>query len=265
MADLSPETLASLRAAALEIAAAARAVPLAHFRAGLAVEAKADESPVTLADRATETRLREEIARRFPGHGILGEEFGTSGLERDFVWVVDPIDGTKSFITGHPMWGMLIGLLHHGAPVLGIVQMPALGELALGIPGAGAWLNGAAIRCRTAAPPEACLNLNEVPRMLASPDRAACEALLSAGRYSRATADCYSYVQLAAGWIDGVVDYGLEPYDYLPVLPLVEAAGGVMTDWQGNRLGRGSDGRVVAGSPAVHAHLLEVIAKAGRG
>ena len=175
--------------------------------------------------------------------------------------MIDPIDGTKSFITGHPMWGMLIGVLHRGQPVLGLVQMPALGEIAIGGPGLGATLNGAPIRCRTVAPAEAYLCLNEVPRMLAS-DRAVAEALLAAGRYARATADCYSYVQLAAGWVDGVVDYGLEPYDYLPVLPLVQAAGGVMTDWQGRPLDRTSDGRVVAGSPAVHAHLLEVIAQA---
>ncbi len=254
-------TLDDLHRAAIEIARAARPLPLGHFRAGLDVEAKADESPVTVADRATEARLRDEIARRFPDHGILGEEYGTQGLDREWVWVIDPIDGTKSFITGHPMWGMLLGLLHHGVPVLGVVQMPALDEIAVGVRGGGATLNGAPIRCRRVAPEAAYLNLNEVPRMLAGPDRAACERLLAAGRYARATADCYSYVQLAAGWIDGVVDYGLEPYDYLPVLPLVEAAGGVMTDWQGRALGPGSDGRVVAaGSPAVHAHLLRVIA-----
>ena len=261
MTALPHETLQALADAALDIAAAARSIPLGHFRHRLAVEAKADESPVTVADRATEARLRAEITARCPDHGLLGEEFGNDRLDADYVWVIDPIDGTKSFITGHPMWGMLIGVLHRGQPVLGLVQMPALGEIAIGGPGLGATLNGAPIRCRTVAPAEAYLCLNEVPRMLAS-DRAVAEALLAAGRYARATADCYSYVQLAAGWVDGVVDYGLEPYDYLPVLPLVQAAGGVMTDWQGRPLDRTSDGRVVAGSPAVHAHLLEVIAQA---
>lgn len=261
MTALPPETVQALADAALDIAAAARSIPLSHFRHGLAVEAKADESPVTLADRATETRLRAEIAARFPDHGILGEEFGNDRLDADYVWVIDPIDGTKSFITGHPMWGMLIGVLYHGQPVLGLVQMPALGQIAIGGRGLGASLNGAPIHCRTVDPAEAYLCLNELPRMLAS-DRSVAEALLATGRYARATADCYSYVQLAAGWVDGVVDYGLEPYDYLPVLPLVQAAGGVMTDWQGRPLDRASDGRVVAGSPAVHAHLLKVIAQA---
>lgn len=246
MTTLDTSELTRLRTEAEAILDACRATPLEHFRQGLAIEAKADESPVTRADRETETKLRAEIQRRYPDHGILGEEYGSTALEREFYWMVDPIDGTKSFVTGHPMWGMLLGLVHRGKSILGMVEMPALGERAIGLPGLGAWLNGHPIRCRTNAPDEAMLCLNEVPRMLAAePDIA--HALLGAGRYARATADCYSYVQLAAGWVDGVVDYGLEPYDFLPVLPLVEAAGGVMSDWQGRPLDRSSDGRVVAG------------------
>lgn len=239
-----------------------RAVPLAHFRAGVAVEAKADESPVTRADRAAETAIRAGIAARFPGHAIYGEEFGGATDAAGPLWVIDPIDGTKSFISGHPLWGQLLGHLVEGRPVLGAVQMPVLGELALGGPGFGAFLNGAPIRVREGvAPAEAFVCVNELRRVLQA-DRAVAEALLGAARYVRETVDCYTYVQLAAGWVDGVVDHGLEPYDYLPVLPLIEAAGGVMTDWDGKPLGFGSDGRVVAGSPAIHAHLLEVIARA---
>ncbi|MCL5776941.1 inositol monophosphatase [Limibaculum sp. FT325] len=266
MTGLTVDQRAGLAHAAREIATAAREVPLRHFRRGFAVEAKADESPVTVADRETEAAIRAEIGRRYPGHGILGEEFGRAGLDAEFVWVVDPIDGTKSFISGHPMWGTLLGLLHMGEPVAGLVGMPALGELAWGGPGLGAWLaqDGAeaptALHVREGVEPGAAfVAINEAPRILAA-QPAALGALLAEGRYQRATADCYSYVQLAAGWIDGVVDYGLEPFDYLPVLPLVEAAGGVMTDWEGRPLRIGSDGRVVAGSPAVHARLVEVLA-----
>ena len=261
-AMLDPQDLQSLLQAAREIVDSASAIALRHFRSNVPVSAKADESPVTVADRSTEARLRSEIIARFPGHGFLGEEYGNENLGADFVWVIDPIDGTKSFVSGHPLWGMLLGLLYHGKPVFGMVNMPMLREVAVGGPALGATLNGKPIHCRKVAPQQAYLCLNELPQMLAK-ERAVAEALLASGRFARATADCYSYVQLAAGWVDGVVDYGLEPYDYLPVLPLVEAAGGVMTDWQGRPLGRGSDGRVVAGSPAVHAHLLEVIARAG--
>lgn len=259
MTKLTQADRAVLMQAAREIMDAAHPIPRGHFRHSFAVDAKADASPVTVADRATEAQMRAEIARRFPDHGILGEEYGTENLDAEFVWVIDPIDGTKSFVSGHPMWGMLLGLLHNGVPVLGAIGMPALAEVIWGGRGLGAQLNGQPIRCRTGvAMDQAFICLNEVPRMLAA-DRKAIEALLATGRYQRATADCYSYVQLAAGWVDGVVDYGLEPFDFLPVLPIVEAAGGVMTDWQGRPLGLGSDGRVVAGPPEVHRALLEIL------
>jgi histidinol phosphatase-like enzyme (inositol monophosphatase family) len=258
---LAPD-LAALSADLRAILSAARAVPLTYFRAPLEVEAKADESPVTRADRATEERLRDEISKRFPTHGIYGEEFG-GATEAEYLWVIDPIDGTKSFISGHPLWGMLLGLLHQGRPILGAIQMPVLGEVAWGGPGLGAFLGDQPLRCRTiASPSEAFICINELRRtLIAQPEVAT--ALMSATRIVREAADCYSYLQLAAGWIDGVVDYGLEPYDFLPILPIVEAAGGVMTDWQGRPLGFGSDGRVVAGSPAVHAHLLDLLRQHG--
>lgn len=255
-----PPDAPRLLAAALEIVAAAAPVATAHFRGALDVERKADESPVTRADRETETRLRAEIAARFPGHGILGEEFGAGAAGAGgHLWVIDPIDGTQSFVSGHPLWGMLLGLLHHGAPVLGVIAMPALGETLAGGPGLGCRLNGRAVAARPApALADAFLLINELPRILAAePETAA--RLLRAGRYRRAVADCYSYVQLAAGWVDAVVDYGLQPYDYLPVLPIVEAAGCVMTDWQGRPLGMGSDGRVVAAPPGLHAELVALL------
>lgn len=255
--------LPALAEAMRAILGQARDVPLQHFRSGVAVEAKADESPVTRADRAAETALRAAITARFPNHAIYGEEFGGATGGNGPLWVIDPVDGTKSFISGHPMWGMLLGYMDQGRPVMGAVQMPVLGEVALGAPGHGAYLNGAPIAVRQGvAAEDAFVCVNELRRVLLA-DRAVGDALLHATRYVRETVDCYTYVQLAAGWIDGVVDHGLEPYDYLPVLPLVQAAGGVMTDWAGNPLGFGSDGRVVAGSPAVHAHLLRVIAQAG--
>ncbi|MFN3936990.1 MAG: inositol monophosphatase family protein [Gemmobacter sp.] len=238
-------------------------VPMRRFRQPLPVEAKADESPVTVADRETETAIRDAIAARFPDHGIFGEEFGGPARAGEWLWVIDPIDGTKSFVSGNPLWGILVGLLHRDRPILGAVAIPALGHVAWGAPQLGARLDGRAVSVRSCPDPAGAFVLcNELRRILAA-DPAVPEALGGAVRYLREASDCFSYVQLAAGWVDGVVDHGLEPYDFLPVLPLVEAAGGVMTDWQGRPLSFESDGRVVAGSPEVHAHLLNVISATG--
>ena len=258
ISDLSPEALLQ---AARDISAAALDKPLRHFRSGFSIEQKADESPVTVADRETEAALRAAIAARFPDHGILGEEFGSEGLERDIVWVIDPIDGTKSFISGSPLFGMLIAVLKAGQPVAGIIRMPALGECYGGAPGVGADRDGTPVACRKDVPLErAFLCINEANGLMAD-HPAVFARLMKTGAYQRLTYDCYPYAQLAGGQIDAVVDYNLQPYDYLPVVPVVEAAGGVITDWQGKPLTLRSDGRVVASASAeIHKGLLEVLA-----
>ncbi|MGD1879840.1 MAG: inositol monophosphatase family protein [Kiloniellaceae bacterium] len=258
---MSAPSPAALLQAAREISAAALDKPLQHFRSGFAVDRKADESPVTIADRETETALRAAIAARFPDHGILGEEFGSEGLERDIVWVIDPIDGTKSFISGSPLFGMLLAVLQGGKPVAGIIRMPALGECYGGSPETGADRDGTPIACRQGVPlDKAFLCINEANGLMAD-HPAVFARLMQAGAYQRLTYDCYPYAQLAGGQIDAVVDYNLQPYDYLPVVPVVEAAGGVITDWQGNTLTMQSDGRVVAAASAeIHAALLKVVA-----
>lgn len=252
--------IAEFLGAAKDLAASAAPVALRHFRRPLAVEAKADTSPVTEADRETEAHLRAAIRARFPDHGIVGEEFGAEAQGAAFVWTLDPIDGTKSFLSGHPLWGTLIALSHRGRPILGVISMPALGEVMYGGPGLGCRLDGRPVQARPAPPlAEAFVMINELPRILAAhPAQAA--RLLAAGRFPRAAADCYSYLQFAAGWVDAVVDCGLQPYDWLAVLPLVEAAGGRMTDWQGRPLGPESDGRVLAARPELHAELLACLA-----
>jgi len=253
------DTTALLRSAA-EIAAQSTAWTMKHFRRAVAVESKADASPVTVADRSAEAGIRAAIAERYPQHGIMGEEHGTTGAGREHVWVVDPIDGTKSFIAGVPLFGTLIGVLCRGRPVAGVIHMPGLNETFAGAPGLGSHLNGAPIRCRTGvAPEQAFLCINELHKLVRDvPETAA--RLLSTGRYQRTTVDCYPYAQLAAGWVDGVVDYDLDPYDYLPLVGVVEGAGGLITDWQGAPLGAGSDGTVAAAaSPGIHAALLAVL------
>jgi len=259
--DVSALSAADLLQAAREVSAAALDKPLHYFRSGFAVEQKADESPVTIADRATEAAIRAAIAAHFPDHGILGVVEGSEGLERDIVWVIDPIDGTKSFISGSPLFGMLIAVLKAGRPVAGIIRMPALGECYGGALEAGSDRDGTPIACRKGVPLEqAFLCINEANGLMAD-HPAAFQRLMQTGAYQRLTYDCYPYAQLASGQIDTVVDYNLQPYDYLPVVPVVEGAGGVITDWQGEALTLKSDGRVVASASAeVHKELLKTLA-----
>ncbi|MEQ8355036.1 MAG: inositol monophosphatase family protein [Kiloniellaceae bacterium] len=258
MSDLSD---AALLQAARDISALAAVQPLRHFRGGLEIERKADESPVTVADRETEAILRQAITERFPGHGIFGEEYGGEGLERDIVWVIDPIDGTKSFISGSPLFGMLVAVLKAGKPVVGIIRMPALGECYAGSAETGSDRDGSALACRRGVPLEsAFLCINEANSIIAE-HPAVFSRLMATGRYRRFSYDCYPYAQLASGQIDAVVDCNLQPYDFLPVAPVVEGAGGVITDWQGKPLTLESDGRVLASaSAALHEALLGVLA-----
>ena len=255
------QTNAETLAAAIRIAEAASAVPMSHFRRPIGIEAKADESPVTVADRETERAIRAALARDFPADGIFGEEFGTENLDAAHVWIIDPIDGTRSFITGNPLFGMLLGRISGGVPSLGVVRMPALGETFAGAPGLGAMLNGRPIAARrTTRLADAMVNVNEAERIhAADPDRLA--RLMRVGHTRRMTYDCYPHAMVAAGQIDVVVDTGLEPYDYMPLIALVEAAGGLIRDWQGRPLDLNSDGRVVtAATPELLDQMLAVLA-----
>lgn len=245
--------------AARDIAADASSVAMRHFRAALDVTVKADDSPVTIADRETERAIRTALGTAFPGEAIFGEEFGQSG-SGDAMWIVDPIDGTRSFIVGLPLFGMLLGYVTEAGPELGVINMPGLGEIYAGARGIGATLNGAPIAV------SACRELHRARLFVNEPDRIAIGApvqfarLLTAGALRRFGADCYPHALVASGHADAVVDYGLAPYDYLPVAAVVEAAGGVMTDWHGAPLTRASDGRTLtAATPELHAELLELV------
>jgi histidinol phosphatase-like enzyme (inositol monophosphatase family) len=253
MPEPTPQDLLT---AALEISAAAAAIPMQYFRSTLAVEDKPDQSPVTIADRETEAHIRRAIEKRFPAHGILGEEFGRSG-RGDYTWVVDPIDGTRSFICGFPLFGMLIGVLHGEEPIAGLIGMPALGETFAGCRGGGATKDGAPIRCREGIRLEdARIVINEAARLLAN-HPATLARLVKLGQVRRFFNDCYPFALLALGQVDVVVDSDLQPYDYLPIVPVVEAAGGVMTDWRGEKLGLKSDGNVLAAaSPELHREIM---------
>ncbi|MEO0980941.1 MAG: inositol monophosphatase family protein, partial [Pseudomonadota bacterium] len=234
-------------------------VSLSHFRCDPEIETKADESPVTLADKATERALRTSLQQHFPDEAIFGEEYGQTG-EGTAMWIIDPIDGTRSFIAGLPLFGMLLGYLEEGQAKLGVIRMPALGEVYAGGEGLNASCNGNEIRVSTCRSLDAArLFINEGDKLAVAEPRAF-DRLVRSGKLRRMAADCYPHALVARGLADAVVDCGLQPYDYLPVSAVVEAAGGIMSDWHGNPLTMASDGRTVtAATPELHADLLDIL------
>jgi inositol-phosphate phosphatase / L-galactose 1-phosphate phosphatase / histidinol-phosphatase len=233
-------------ALAHELAALARPIILRHFRSPLAVEAKPDLSPVTIADREAEAAMRMAIGRAFPDHGVIGEEYGSDRPDAEFVWVLDPIDGTKSFVTGKPLFGTLIALTWQGRPVVGVIDMPALGERWCGADDRGATLDGAPVRSRACGDLAQAMLYATTPHMFRGADAAAFERLAARVRYPLYGADCYAYAMIAGGWSDLVVEASLQAYDFCALVPVVEGAGGVMADWQGRPLTPRTDGRVIA-------------------
>ncbi len=254
-------SLSDLATFAQSLATEARSLSQRWFRHTFEVQTKIDATPVTIADREVESALRRLIAARYPEHGILGEEMGNKDTDAEFVWVIDPIDGTRSFISGHPLWGTLLAVLHRSTPVLGVIDVPILDERWIGGAGMPTRINGA--RCRTSG----CVQIEQAALYATSPDlfegadRAAFERLSQAVRMRRFGGDCYSYALLAAGHIDLVMEAGLQPYDYLALVPVIESAGGTISDWSGHDLDMQSDGRVLAAANAeLHRQALAAIA-----
>lgn len=248
-----------LAAFAATLADAAGPIIRGHFRTLLSVESKADESPVTIADRAVERRLRELIEARFPDHGIAGEEFGPKTPDAEHVWSLDPIDGTKAFITGRPTFGTLICVTERKAPLLGVVDCPILNERWIGGPGRATTLNGAPTAPR---PPR---TLAEATLATTSPhmfrqawERTAFERLRAEVRLPIYGGDCHNYGLVALGTIDLVVEADLSDYDYLAPAAVIAGAGGLVTDWDGVPVALGSTSRVLAArTPELHAAALK--------
>jgi inositol-phosphate phosphatase/L-galactose 1-phosphate phosphatase/histidinol-phosphatase len=248
-------------ALANRLADAAGGVIRPYFRSGLEVIGKQDASPVTVADRESEAAMRALIERDFPGHGILGEEHGAVRLDAEYVWVLDPIDGTKSFISGFPLFGTLIALLHRGRPILGIIDQPIIRERWIGAEGRPTTFLGKPARTRPCARIADATLYSTTPDMFRGTDATGYEKLRQAVKLPRFGGDCYAYGQLANGHVDIVVEARLQPYDYLAQVPIIQGAGGVLTDWQGNALGLESDGRVAAsGDPTLHKDVLRLLA-----
>ena len=205
--------------------------------------------------------MRELIAARFPDHGIIGEEFGREREDAEFVWVLDPIDGTKSFISGVPLFGTLIALAHRGRPILGVIDQPIQRERWIGAEDRPTTFNGAPVRCRACPDTAAATLFATSPDMFTGADAAAFRRLAGAAKLVRFGADCYAYGLIALGCVDLVVEASLKPYDFSAVAPIVAGAGGIATDWQGQPLSLASDGRVAAaGDQRAHAAALVLLA-----
>ncbi len=227
-------------------------------RPGLVVDTKADASPVTQADRGAEELMRGLIAKKFPDHGILGEEFGGEHTDAEWVWVLDPIDGTKSFITGVPLWGTLIALLHWGLPVLGCIHQPVLGQLMLG-DGAATTLNGRAVCCRaTTRIGDATLLTSDPFNPSKFQNGAAFNALRQRAKLVRTWGDCYGYLLVAGGWADVMLDPIMNPWDIAALVPVIRGAGGVITDWRGGGA-YPAESTVAAATPELHAAVIAAL------
>ena len=215
-----------------ELADTSRAIALNYFRTNLAVDDKEDRTPVTQADKEIEEKLREMIHKKFPSHGIIGEEFGAENTNAEFVWVLDPIDGTKAFVCGIPLFGTIIGLTHNGVPKVGLVEQAYTKERWLGIADQFCRLNNKSVHV---APPrilEAARCYAFVPDKTDPNLQKGHEALRDKAKITRYYGDCYGYALLASGFIDLVIEQQLNVYDVIGLIPLIQGAGGWASDWQ---------------------------------
>ncbi|MDB5589915.1 histidinol-phosphatase [Enterovirga sp.] len=259
-------SLVDVSAFADELATASGRVILPFFRTALVAENKAlpgSFDPVTEADRAAERVMRQLIAERYPEHGIVGEEFGAERSEAELCWVLDPIDGTRAFMSGLPLWGTLIGLLRSGRAAYGMMHQPFIGERFFG-DGTRAGYRGphgsGELRTRPCASlAEATLSTTS-PAMFSEAELATFLRVEKQARLTRYGYDCYAYCMLAAGHLDLVIEAGLKPYDIVALTPIIEGAGGVVTTWTGDRPERGG-AIVAAGDPRLHATVLEMLAR----
>ena len=247
-----------------QLAGAAGDAILPFFRTTLSVENKsrgANFDPVTAADRAAEAAMRALIRKNFPEHGIVGEEYGDERTDAEYVWVLDPIDGTKSFISGMPAWGTLIALTRHGKPVYGMMHQPFTRERFTGDGGASQYRGPAgerALRARPCAALADAILMTTSPLLMSANERAAFERVEKSVRLSRYGGDCYAYCMLAAGHVDLVIECGLKPYDVIPLIPIIAGAGGLVTDWTGGAATSG--GRIIAaGDRRIHEAAMTLL------
>jgi myo-inositol-1(or 4)-monophosphatase len=263
VSTIEPDLLDRLVAAAEAAADVAGAVVRPFFRAGLGAEQKSDRSPVTIADRSAEQAMRAVLSERFPEHGVLGEEFGLDRPDARLRWVLDPIDGTRAFITGRPTFGTLIALLDGETPIVGVIDQPATRERWVGAAGRRTRFSGT-LGGRAGCRP--CGSLAQAELSCTSAEMMEGDAwprwrrLAAAVRRNYWGGDCYAYGLLALGQIDVVAERDMKLWDWAALVPVVEGAGGRITDWSGAALRPGGDGTVLAvGDPALLAPAVALL------
>jgi myo-inositol-1(or 4)-monophosphatase len=259
--------LAELEGFALELAHTAGNIAQAYFRSSFTIDNKSAGGfdPVTTADHAIERALRTTILERYPDHGVVAEESGRHANDARYIWYIDPIDGTRAFMMGSPLWGTLVGLTLDRVPLFGMMCQPFLEEVFFGEP-SSSWLIKPDRRDRLRA--RACTRVADAALACTHPDMFSADELAAFMRVARGSllyrygGDCYNYAMLAAGYVDLVIEADLKPYDIVPLIPLLEGAGCVVSDWQGGSVLEG--GRVIAAaSAALHAEALQLLADGG--
>ncbi len=233
----------------------ARKISRTYYRSQMGVEIKEDRSPVTEADRKIEEIIRKLVANNFPDHGVYGEEYGRNNERSPYQWVIDPIDGTKSFISGRPNFGTLISLVKEGKPMLGIIDQPVIDERWIGVNGITKF-NGRQVNARGGVLMRYAVFAATSP--LIDKGKNAAERMAQEAAFAVYGGDCYSYGQLAMGLVDIVIESNLKPYDFCALIPIIENAGGIITDWKGNDLDVNTTSDVIAcGDLRLHRELLE--------
>jgi len=238
-----------------------------YYRIANGEIAKEDDSPVTIADREIEEKIRELIFKKYPTHGIIGEEYGNHQENQDYTWIIDPIDGTSSFIVGRPIFGNLISLTFKQNVILGIINQPINNERWLGIEGQGSWFNGNRIKTRNCQKIDDAVLSSSSPYFFKKENKIIFEEICKYTKYQKIGGvvyggDCYAYGCLASGFVDLIIEPELKIYDFASHIPIIKNAGGVITDWSGNDLKLESNTKLIASAtPKLHDEVLKLIEK----
>jgi inositol-phosphate phosphatase/L-galactose 1-phosphate phosphatase/histidinol-phosphatase len=248
---------------ALDMSVTARKIALKYFRNNTDIQSKVDGSPVTLADTEIEAMMKDKLNHFFPGHGVIGEETGSKGLSCDYVWLLDPIDGTKAFITGKPLFGILIALLYKGKPILGIIDQPFIGERWVGALSMPTTYNGQIKKVAVDKPLSEMFMYTANPEMHEGKYKVGFQQLCRSVKLVQYNADCYAYGLLSMGQVDLVIEQHLKPYDVMGLIPIVEGSGGYICNWKGETITLDNfDGTLIAGSSKERVlEALEILCK----
>ncbi len=253
----STEMIEEYKKFAKKLADASARIINNYYRTKIQIEVKEDLSPVTLADKKSEEAMRELIMKEYPGHGILGEEFGNYNPEAEFKWILDPIDGTKSFICGTPLFGTLIALLKNGDPVLGAINLPVLNEFLIG-DNYSAELNNKKVRVRNCdSLSSAVMLVTDIPDIEKFQNINRFNALVKKVKLLRNWGDCYGYYLVAAGFADIMIDPIMSPWDTMALIPVIRGAGGIITDYHGNDPVKGNS--IIASSQSIHQEIIKIL------